>query len=144
MPPHSQNLEVSVRQLKHSNINNSYFQAENSSLDINSSLITESPSNNYEYIVGEIEGFISNDLNRSVGEDTNGSSASMDEIIQNGSANPFDELLSSIDTNHVKNESYTDTEFNMYMDPNVEYQPFYAQQMPQNTINFTDNQVSVS
>lgn len=141
MPPHSQNLEVSVRQLKHSNITNSYFQADSSSnLNVNSSLLNESPSNSYEYIVGEIEGFISNDLNRSIGEDTNGSSNSMDEIIQNGSANPFDELLSSIDTNHVKNESY-DTEFNMYIDPNVEYQPFYSQQIQSNTMNYTDNQM---
>ncbi len=151
MSPYTQYTEVSTKQLKPFSASN--IQTDTLSLTAHyqatqSLLVNNANNTNYEHIVSEIEGFIINDLNRSIGDDSSSNTSSMDEIL-NGSANPFDDLLSSIDTScQIKIESSIYDPYNMYIDNNADYQQLYSpytlqlQQMPNNNVtNFHDSQI---
>jgi len=140
MSPFTQTTELSTKQFKLYNATNIQPDPVNSAIhyQANQNLLF----NNSVNTLNEIEGFINNDLNRSVGDDSSSNNSSMDEIL-NGSENPFDDLLTTMDPNcQIKIESsfYINNDpYNMHIDNNSDYQQLYSpytqlQQMPNNNL----------
>ena len=154
MSPHSHSSEVSVKQQFSGQ---QYYQPSNQS---NSSKNPGQPGSghqqplnnpalNFNYIVGEIEDFISNtnnntDLNRSLEEEEEdeieSSNSSMDEMIITSAGNLLDDFFLSNDpTGSIKNEAF-DAQFNDMNMLNIDNSHLDYQYINYGSINNNNNQ----